>query len=275
MSIRIVSDSSSNILEVEGLDYKSVPLKIISDSKEYVDTPDLDVAKMVEEMYESHERFSTSCPNAYDWSQAFEGGENIFAVTITKHLSGCYGAAVNATEDFKTENPNANIYVIDSLSTGGEMQLIIEKLIELDKKGLSFEEIKDEIIEYQKHTHLVFALRNLNNLAKNGRVNPAVAKIAGVLGIRITGMADEGHLKTVHKCKGKEKTLEMLKRDMLEMGFRGGKVKISHCQNPDAANELKEKILSCYPESDIENLPCTALCSFYAEMGGLIIGFED
>ena len=275
MSIRIVSDSSSNILELEGFDYKSVPLKIISDSKEYVDTPDLDVAKMVEEMYKSHERFSTSCPNAYDWSKAFEGGENIFAVTITKHLSGCYGAAVNAAEDFKAENPNANIYVIDSLSTGGEMQLIIEKLIELQKKGLSFEEIKDEITDYQKHTHLIFALRSLNNLAKNGRVNPAVAKIAGVLGIRITGMADEGHLKTRHKCKGKEKTLEMLKRDMLEMGFAGGKVKISHCQNPDAANELREKILECYPESDIEILPCTALCSFYAEKGGLIIGFED
>ena len=88
MSIRIVSDSSSNILELEGLDYKSVPLKIISDSKEYVDASDLDVEKMVKEMYESHERFSTSCPNAYDWLEAFKGGENIFAVTIPKHLTG-------------------------------------------------------------------------------------------------------------------------------------------------------------------------------------------
>ncbi len=274
MSIRIVADSSSNILNLEGVDYKSVPLKIISESKEYVDTPELDLSQMVKDMYESRERFSTSCPNAYDWLEAFKGGENIFAITITKHLSGCYGAAYNAAEDYRSENPNANIYVIDSLSTGGEMQLIIEKLIELDKKGFSFEEIKAEVTEYQKTTHLLFALRNLNNLAKNGRVNPAVAKIAGVLGIRITGMADEGHLKTLHKCKGKEKTLEMLKKDMLEMGFKGGKVKISHCQNEESAAELKNKILEVYPQSDIEVLPCTALCSFYAELGGLIIGFE-
>ncbi len=275
MNIRIVADSSSNIYNVEGVDFKSVPLKIMSESREYVDTPDLDVKAMVEDMYESKERFSTSCPNAFDWGEAFKGGENIFAVTITKHLSGCYSVAVNAAEDFKAENPEANIYVIDSLSTGGEMQLIIEKLKELAEKGLSFEEIKDEIEDYQKHTHLIFALRNLNNLAKNGRVNPAVAKIAGVLGIRITGKADEGHLKTVHKCKGKEKTLDMLKSDMLEMGFKGGKVKISHCLNEEAANQLKERLLEVYPQSNIEILPCTALCSFYAELGGLIIGFED
>lgn len=274
MNIRIVADSSSNIYSVEGIDYKSVPLKIISESREYVDTPELDVAAMVNDMVTSRERFSTSCPNAYDWGEAFKGGENIFAITITKHLSGSYSAAVNAAEDFKAQNPDANIYVIDSLSTGGEMQLIIEKLKELANENLSFEEIKEKITAYQKKTHLIFALRSLSNLAKNGRVNPAVAKIAGVLGIRVTGMADEGQLKTLHKCKGKEKTLDMLRNDMLDMGFKGGKVKISHCQNEESAKGLKERILSLFPKSNIEILPCTALCSFYAELGGLLVGFE-
>lgn len=274
MNIRIVADSSSNIYSVEGIDYKSVPLKIISESREYVDTPELDVTAMVNDMVTSRERFSTSCPNAYDWGEAFKGGENIFAITITKHLSGSYSAAVNAAEDFKAQNPAANIYVIDSLSTGGEMQLIIEKLKELASEGLSFDEIKEKITAYQKKTHLIFALRSLSNLAKNGRVNPAVAKIAGVFGIRVTGMADEGQLKTLHKCKGKEKTLDMLRNDMLDMGFKGGKVKISHCQNEESAKGLKERILSLFPKSDIEILPCTALCSFYAELGGLLVGFE-
>ncbi len=275
MSLRIISDSSSNVFEFEGMDYKNVPLKIISESKEYVDTPDLDVENMIKEMYESKERFSTSCPNAFDWRLAMEGGEEIFAITITKHLSGCYSAAKTAAEEYMADNPNTKVFVIDSLSTGGEMQLIMERIRELYGKGLSFEEIKAEIEDYQKHTHLIFALRNLNNLAKNGRVNPAVAKIAGVLGIRITGKADDGHLKTTHKCKGKQKTLEMLKSDMLETGFCGGKVRISHCQNPQSAEELKALILEDYPQSDIEIIPCTALCSFYAELGGLIIGFES
>lgn len=274
MSIRIIADSSSNIFTVEGIDYKNVPLKIISETKEYIDTPDLDVSAMVNEMSQIKEKFGTSCPNAFEWEEAFSGGENIFAITITSKLSGCYSAAVTAANDFKAENPDKNIYVIDSLSTGPEMQLIIEKLKELDEKNLSFDEIKKKIIEYQKNTHLIFSLQSLTNLAKNGRVSPAVAKIAGVLGIRIVGIAEDGTLKPVHKCRGEKKTLEALKSDMLEAGFKGGKVRISHCQNEESAVDLKTKILDLFPETDIQILPCTALCSFYAEMGGLLVGFE-
>ncbi len=274
MNLRIIADSSSNLFEFDGLDFNSVPLKIISDSKEYIDSADLDVGQMMRDMNSSKERFSTSCPNAFDWKEAMAGGENIICITITKHLSGSFTAAKTAAEDYMAENPNSNVFVLDSLSTGGEMQLFIEKINELYKKGLSFEEIKKEVLEYQKNTHLIFALRSLNNLAKNGRVNVAVAKIAGVLGIRIIGKADEGHLKTVHKCKGKERTLERMKKDLIETGFNGGKVRICHCENEDSATLLKNSILEDYPESDIQIIPCTALCSFYAELGGLIVGFE-
>ncbi len=275
MKLTVVADSSSNIFEVEGLNYKYVPLKIISETKEYIDTPLLDIEDMINTMYESKERFSTSCPNSFDWSEAFRGEENVIALTITKHLSGSFTAAKTAAEDYLEKNPNGEIYVMDSLSTGPEMQLIIEKLKELETADLSFEEITAEIEKYKQNTNLIFALKNLNNLAKNGRVNSAVAKIAEVLGIRITGKADEGHLKTMHKCKGKEKTLETLKNDVLEMGFCGGKVRISHCQNEASANLLKDLILKIYPESDIEIIPCTALCSFYAEKGGILVGFES
>ena len=40
------------------------------------------------------------------------------------------------------------------------------------------------IPEYTRKTGLLFMLGFLNNFAANGRVSPAVAKIAGVLGIR-------------------------------------------------------------------------------------------
>ncbi len=274
MNLRIIADSSSNLFEFKGFDFKSVPLKIISDSKEYIDGPELDVGKMVKEMYSSKERFSTSCPNAFDWLEAMRGAENVICITITKHLSGCFTAAKAAAEDYKQQNPESQVFVIDSLSTGGEMQLITEKIGELYNKGLSFEEIKKEISEYQKNTHLIFALKSLNNLAKNGRVNTAVAKLAGILGIRIVGKADEGYLKITHKCKGKDKTLETMKKEMIANGFSGGKVRISHCENESSANLLKESILKEFPQSNIEIIPCTALCSFYAELGGLIVGFE-
>ena len=94
MNITVVSDSSSNLFNFDGLNYKYVSLKIISDSKEYVDNADLDIDDMLDTMVESKERFRTSCPNSFDWGEAFKGEENIIAITITKHLSGSYTAAM-------------------------------------------------------------------------------------------------------------------------------------------------------------------------------------
>ena len=47
MNYKIVSDSSSNVLDFQGIDFKSVPLKIITAKHEYVDNAELDVEKMV------------------------------------------------------------------------------------------------------------------------------------------------------------------------------------------------------------------------------------
>ena len=56
-------------------------------------------------------------------------------------------------------------------------------------------------------------------------------------------------------------------------GFSGGNVAISHCDNHAVAQALKESILSAWADSLIEILPTRGLCSYYAERGGLIVGF--
>jgi len=62
---------------------------------------------------------------------------------------------------------------------------------------------------------------------------------------------------------------------MKERGFAGGKTRIAHCFNLEAASRLKEIILDAFPKADIFIEPTTALCSFYAEQGGLLVGFES
>lgn len=276
MEYKIISDSSSNVFEFEDIDYTNVPLKIITKEKEYIDTPDLDVADMVEALLHTSGPTSTSCPNAYEWKNAFNGAENVFAVTITSQLSGSYSAAVQAMEDLKSEAPDANICVIDSLSTGPEMRLIIEKLIEYIKTGEAFEVIKEKISEYQKHTHLLFSLQSLTNLARNGRVSMTVAKLASALNIQLVAKAsDEGTIEPIHKVHGDKKVLKTIFNEMKEAGFKGDKLRIAHVFNLDYANKLKEMILEEFPQTDVIIEQCSALCSFYAEKGGLLVGFSD
>ncbi|MBO7702978.1 MAG: DegV family protein [Solobacterium sp.] len=275
MKYRIVSDSSSNLLELPGeIEYVTVPLKINVDEKEYVDEIGTDISSMVDAI-EHSARNSTSCPNSEEYKEAFEGADCVFAVTITSGLSGSYNAAVQGAEMFKEEYPDAKVRVIDSLATGGEMHLLIEKLKELMQQGLSFEEIEQKIDEYHQYTQLLFSLESVQNLAKNGRLPMAVAKIANLLNIRFIGKPTEnGTIKPVHNVRGAKKNISKIVEEMLAMGFKGGRVWISHCLNPEAADNLKKAILEKYPDSFVGIEPMTALCSYYAERGGMIIGFE-
>lgn len=276
MKFKIISDSSSNIFEFTAIDYASVPLKICTQAKEYIDDAQLDVANMVDEIKKQSGRSGSSCPNTQEWLDAFEGADSIFALTITSNLSGSYSAAAQAAEEYMKTHEGTRVCVLDTLSTGPEMALIIEKLHELISAGKEFEAIEAEIRAYMRHTHLFFALKSLTNLARNGRVNPAMAALAGVLGICVVGKAsDEGTLEQLHKCRGEKRALKIILDDMKQLVFRGGKVRIDHCMNPESAEMLRNMLLSEFPECDVQIGTCKGLCSFYAEKGGFLIGFED
>ena len=68
--------------------------------------------------------------------------------------------------------------------------------------------------------------------------------------------------------------LETLAEGMETEGFCGGKVSIGHCQNETAALRLKELLLAKFEKVSFEIHKLRGLCSFYAEKGGLLIGFE-
>ena len=274
MRIKIVSDSAANMYALDGVAFQSAPLKIVTNEKEYVDDVDLDVAAMVEELSTYKGRSGTACPGVGDWLEAFEGYDEIYCVTITSVLSGSYNSAMTAKQQFEEENPGKKVYVVDSFSAGPEMKLHVEKLKQWILEGKPFETICKEIEEYKKNTTLMFSLESLHNLANNGRVNPAVAKIAGLIGIRMVGDADGGQLNPLYKCRGEKKAIPTIFEHMKKLGYQGAKVIVDHCFNEKAANALKDLVRGEFPNAEFVIAPTTALCSFYAEKGGLMIGFE-
>ena len=273
--MRVVSDSSSNVFEVEGLDYTSVPLKVMFGGREYVDEPGTDFEQMIHALHKQDGPSTTACPNVQEWLNAFEGADEVFGVTISSGLSGSYEAADMAARQYMEANPQAKAYIVDSLATGPFMELIIEELRRLSQAGETFERIREAILEYRSRTRILYSLESLNNLANNGRVNAAVAKIAGALNINIIGHASEqGTVEIIHRCRGQKKALHTLVQDMLDQGFAGGRLRISHTLNLSAAQKLRDLVLEKFPQADIVIRPNTGLCTYYADLGGLILGYE-
>ena len=93
MKTKIVVDSSSNLYALSGVDFVCVPLKIVTDDGEYLDTAELDAVGMAQTLRSYKGKTGTSCPNVADWLAAYEGAEEVFVVTITGTLSGSYNAA--------------------------------------------------------------------------------------------------------------------------------------------------------------------------------------
>ena len=275
MNYKIVSDSSADMLELGGADFESVPLKIITDAREYVDDESLDVSEMLGELKKYNGKSKSSCPNSEEYLRAFGDAENVFCMTITSGLSGSFNAASVAARTYSEEHPDRRVHVIDSLSTGPENALLLEKLASLIAEYGDFDTVVEKITEYHKHTRLIFALESMHNLSRNGRVSPIVAKLCGVLGIRVIGRASEvGTLEIIEKTRGERAALSDIVKDMGKDGFVGGRVRIHHADNPRAAELLKEKILEKYHGADVIVAPARGLCSFYAEAGVLLVGFE-
>ena len=246
INAKIVVDSSANMAGCHLV--SSVPLKIITDNIEYIDDEALNTAAMVWDLKTYTGKSSTACPSPQDWLETFEDAPYVFCIAITSNLSGSCNAANIAKSDYEQEYPDRKVCVIDSLSTGGEMELIAEKIQELMETELSFEEICQQVKAYQQHTGLMFMLESMQNLANNGRVSKIVAKAAGILGIRAVGKAsDVGTLEPMDKCRGEKKAILALADHMVALGYDGGKMRISHCLNPAAAKASRKRFWRLIP----------------------------
>ena len=270
----IVSDSSSNVFTVTGAEYATVPMKIIAE-KEYVDTPTLDLQGMVADLKKFKGKSGSSCANVQEWLDAFGDADGVFCVTISKNLSGSFNSAKRAVETFLEENPGKKAHVFDSLAAGPQQAMLVDKLAQLVSEGHDFETIVEKALDYHNHTHILFRLESLTNLARNGRVNPAVAKIAGVLGICAVGEAQGGQIVALYKPRGEKKAIAAMVEQMTSRGLRDGNlVRIAHCYAEPAAEALMTALKEKYPNCRFILEQTTALCSFYAEVGGLIVGYE-
>lgn len=214
MKWKIIADSGCDYRSLDNLapdtEFVSVPLTIQVGETIYRDDAELNIDQMMEEMYATTTASKSACPSPDDYMKSFEGADNIVVVTITGTLSGSYNSAEIAKKIYLEEHPNAKIHVIDSLSAGGEVDLLVRKLNHLVAEGLEFNQVVDGITAYQAKTKLLFVLAKVDNLVKNGRLSKLVGTVVGLLNIRMVGEASKtGTLELLQKARGQKKAIKV------------------------------------------------------------------
>ncbi|HFI0261480.1 TPA: DegV family protein [Streptococcus suis] len=276
---KIVADSGCDYRQLANLapdtEFISVPLTIQIGADTFVDQADLDIDKMMEVMYASSEAASSACPSPQAYQTAFEGAENVVVITLTGGLSGSFNAARVARDMFVEEHPEVNIHLIDSLSAGGEMDLIVDEINRLIATGLEFDELVQAITTYQENSKLLFVLAKVDNLVKNGRLSKLVGTVVGLLNIRMVGEASaEGKLELLQKARGHKKSVTAAFEEMKKAGYDGGRIVMAHRNNAKFFQQFSELVKASFPTAVIDEVATSGICSFYAEEGGLLMGYE-
>jgi DegV family protein with EDD domain len=277
MTVKILTDSAANCFapELLGIKHENVPLTIQIDGQSWLDDGQIKISELIQQLKTAQGPSTSSCPNLNAWLKAFEGADIIYVLTITSGLSGSYSAAMQAKRLFQEEHPEVKIHVFDSKSAGPQIRLLATDLALMVKHGLGFDQVVETMKYKLPQTDLLFVLENLDNLAKNGRVNPAVARVSQLLKINIYGTASKaGKFEMLGKTRAGKKLLPKLVKIMETNGYAGGNVYIDHVEATEKAEKLKACILAKYPEAEVSIAECGGICAYYAEEAGLMIGYN-
>lgn len=275
-NIKLIIDSSSNMKSDPDHNVEVVPLTISFGGKDYIDDQNLNIREFLNDMNQNQIAGKTTCPSIQAWLNALEGTEKAIIITMTSGMSGTFSSALQAKTMYEEKHPTSQIIVVDSRSAGPELTIVLHGVEKMIQGDIRFVDLEEVIAKFRMRTHLLFILQSLHNLSLNGRVSPVVAKVAGLLKINLIGTASkEGKLEPLTKARGMKKAIRELLKYMKDDNYHGGEVIIDHCENEKDAEIIKDKILAEYPDAQVTIRPMRGLCSFYAEEGGIMVGFHE
>lgn len=273
----IVVDSSCDLLssevQIEGIDFSIIPLSIIVGQKEFVDDDSINVTSMLDEISKFKGASKTACPSPGDFMEAYKKSDEVFCFTMTSALSGINNSANLAKAQLLEENDSRKVHVFDTKSTAGQMILCIDKTVECIQAGMSFDDIVEHVAAYNKTLQVVFTLGSYENLIKTGRMSNFAGAIASTLNIRAVCRGNaEGEIQIVKKTRGQKAAYATLVELMVEhKSLDNCTIYISHCDNAEAAQTIKEMIVKQNNTVKVMIRECKGLTAFYTMKKGVII----
>jgi DegV family protein with EDD domain len=255
--IKIVTDSTAYLREdyVREHDIRIVPLCVHFGDRDFKEGVDLSYEEFYDRLKNAPELPTTSQPSAGAFRQVFqelaEAGHEIIAMTISSRLSGTWNSAMAARDML----PDAEISIVDSLSTSIGLQLMVQAAIDAIEAGATRQQVLDRIEEIKKRILVLFVVDTLEYLAKGGRIGNAKAFLGTLLKVKPILVLQDGAIEPLEqvrsKSKAKARMLDII-AEHVDGNASGAKAAIAQALVADEAAAVAQELqtrLGCPPPS--------------------------
>ena len=277
MSYKVIVDSCGELSsDMKGTGhFETASLSIEVAGHHIVDDETFDQADFLRRVKESPECPKSSCPSPERYMELYHcEADHVYAVTLSAELSGSYNSAELGRKLYNEEYGKKDIHVFNSRSASIGETLIALKIAECEESEMSFSETVEAVEAYIESQNTYFVLETLDTLRKNGRLTGLKAVVATALNIKpVLGATPEGTICQLGQARGIKKALAKM-CDMIIENLKGSKERIlaiSHCNCPERALFLKEKLESLATFNKIIILNTAGVSSMYANDGGVIV----
>ncbi|MGD2041460.1 MAG: DegV family protein [Anaerolineae bacterium] len=246
--IKIVTDSTAYLSPetTEEHDIRVVPLCVHFGNQVYKEGVDLSQEEFYARLKDAPELPTTSQPSAGEFHEVFaelvEAGHQVITLTISSKLSGTWNSAMAAKEML----PEADISIVDSLSTSVGLELMIQKAIQMTQDGADSEAIVTQVEAIRDKLQIFFVVDTLEYLAKGGRIGNARAFLGTVLKVKPILVLDEGAIEPLEQVRSKRKAVVRM-LDIVEdyLGDQApqAQVAVTHALVPNEAQLLAQELV--------------------------------
>lgn len=218
MSVRIITDSASDMSPAEHPALAVLPLSVTFGTDVYMDGVDIDHQRFYEMLVERDELPKTGQVNPYAFSQAIaearEAGDKAVIITVGAKLSGTNQSARTAL----AEAPGGDVYVVDSNNVTLGERVLVEYALRLADEGQGAAQIAAAVEAVRDRVVVIGLLETLEYLVRGGRLSAAAGAVGTLLNVKPVVAAEDGLIVQLGKARGSKNGRNLLNQKVEKAG---------------------------------------------------------
>lgn len=218
MSIRIITDSASDMTPAEHPALRVLPLSVTFGTDVYMDGVDIDHQRFYEMLVERDELPKTGQVNPYTFSQAIaearEAGDEAVIITVGAKLSGTNQSARTAL----AEAPGGDVFIVDSNNVTLGERVLVEYALRLVDEGRSAAQIAAAVEAVRDRVVVIGLLETLEYLVRGGRLSAAAGAVGTLLNVKPVVAVEDGLIVQLGKARGSKNGRNLLNQKVEKAG---------------------------------------------------------